>query len=70
MKIDNVEGVDDVIEDIDTDDSAFRVFFGWRFNPYISLEADYIDLGNPRANFDASGSSGDYESSWRGSRAI
>jgi opacity protein-like surface antigen len=61
VKIDDLEGVDDVLEDLDTDDSAFRVFFGWRFNPYISLEADYIDLGNPRGNFDASGSSGDYE---------
>ena len=30
-------------------------------HPYISLEADYVDLGNPRGNFDATGSSGDYE---------
>ena len=61
MKLDNLEGVDDVLGDLDTDDSAFRVFFGWRFNPYFSLEADYVDLGTPRGNFDATGSSGDYE---------
>lgn len=60
-KVEDLEGVDDVLEDLDADDSAYKVFFGWRFNPYISLEADYIDLGNPRGNFDASGSSGDYE---------
>jgi OOP family OmpA-OmpF porin len=60
-KVEDLEGVDDVLEDLDTDDSAFKVFFGWRFNPYISLEADYIDLGKPRGNFEASGSSGDYE---------
>lgn len=61
VKIDDLEGVDDVLEDLDTDDSAFKVFFGWRFNRFIALEADYVDLGNPRGNFDASGSSGDYE---------
>jgi OOP family OmpA-OmpF porin len=61
VKIDDIEEVDDVLEDIDTDDSAFKVFFGWRFNPYIAAEVDYVDLGNPRGNFDASGSSGDYE---------
>ena len=47
-KIENVEGVTDVIGNIDTDDSAWKVFLGWRFNKFISLEADYIDLGNPR----------------------
>ena len=61
VKLDSLEGVDDVLGDLDTDDSAFRVFFGWRFNPYFSLEADYVDLGAPRGNFDATGSSGDYE---------
>jgi hypothetical protein len=59
-KIDNVEGVTDVIGDIDTDDGAWKVFVGWRFNKFLSLEGDYIDLGNPRGNFDASGSDGDY----------
>jgi OOP family OmpA-OmpF porin len=58
--IKNVENVTDVIGDIDTDDGAWKVFAGWRFIKYLSLEADYIDLGNPRGNFDASGSNGDY----------
>ena len=61
VKVDDLEGVTDVLGDLDTDDSAWKLFFGWRFNPYFSLEADYIDLGNPRGNFEASGSSGDYE---------
>ena len=61
MKIDNLEGVGDTLEELDSDDSAYNLGFGWRFNPYIALEADYVDLGNPRGNFDASGSSGDYE---------
>ncbi|HEY4370089.1 MAG TPA: outer membrane beta-barrel protein [Steroidobacteraceae bacterium] len=61
VKIDNLEGVGDVLEELDSDDAAFKVFFGWRFNPYLALEADYVDLGAPNGNFDASGSSGDYE---------
>jgi hypothetical protein len=61
VKLDSLEGVGDVLEELDSDDSAFRVFFGWRFNPYFSLEADYLDLGAPNGNFDATGSSGDYE---------
>ncbi len=61
VKLDNLEGVGDVLEELDSDDSAFRVFFGWRFMPYFSLEMDYVDLGAPRGNFGATGSSGDYE---------
>lgn len=60
-KVENLEGVDEALEDVDTDDSAFKAFFGWRFNKFLALEADYIDLGNPEGNFDASGTSGDYE---------
>lgn len=59
--IEDIEGLTDAIRDLDTDDAAWKVFFGWRFNKFFSLEADYIDLGSPRGNFDASGTSGDYE---------
>jgi hypothetical protein len=61
VQIDNLEGVGDVLQDLDADDSAWKIVLGWRFNPYIALEADYIDLGAPNGNFDASGSSGQYE---------
>lgn len=60
-KIEDVDGLEDALEDLDADDSAYKLFFGWRFNPYIAAEIDYIDLGNPRGNFDATGTSGDYE---------
>lgn len=60
VKIDNVEDVTNVIGSIDTDDGAWKAFFGWRFNKFLSAELDYVDLGNPRGNFDASGSDGDY----------
>lgn len=61
VTIDDIDGLTDAIQDLDTDDSAYKLFFGWRFNRFFSLEADYIDLGNPRGNFDASGTSGDYQ---------
>lgn len=61
VTIENIEGVTDAVRDLDTDSDAYKVFFGWRLNPYLSLEADYIDLGQGDGNFDASGTSGEYE---------
>lgn len=37
-------------EDFDQDDTAFRVFGGWRFSPNFALELAYADLGNPSEN--------------------
>lgn len=61
VKVDDLEGVGDVLQDLDADDSAWKFILGWRFNPFLSIEADYIDLGAPNGDFDASGSSGQYE---------
>jgi OmpA-OmpF porin, OOP family len=61
VKVDDLEGVGDVLQDLDADDSAWKFVLGWRFNPFIAIEADYIDLGAPNGDFDASGSSGQYE---------
>jgi hypothetical protein len=43
-------------------DTTFKAFAGRRFNPYIGVELDYIDLGNPedtieerRVNADVNG---------------
>jgi hypothetical protein len=60
VTIENLEGVTDAVQDLDTDSDAFKVFFGWRLNPYVSFEADYIDLGNADGGFEASGTSGQY----------
>jgi hypothetical protein len=59
-KIKNLEGVTNAVRNLNEDDTAWKAFVGWRFAPYIAVEADYIDLGKPRGNFDASGTSGDY----------
>ena len=56
--VDDIEDIVDVAGDLDSDEDAYKFAFGWRFNPYISAELDYIDLGTPRANFEASGSGG------------
>lgn len=60
-KVEDIEGLTDAISNFDKeDDTAWKVFAGWRFMKWLALEAAYIDLGNPRGNFDASGTSGDY----------
>jgi hypothetical protein len=66
VSIDSLEGVGDVLEDLDADDSAWKLMLGWRFNPFISIEADYVDLGAPNGDFDATGSSGEYEVDFAG----
>lgn len=60
VTIESIEGVTEAVQDLDTDSDAYKVFFGWRLNPYLSLEADYIDLGRADGGFDASGTSGQY----------
>ncbi len=42
------------------DDNAWKLFAGWRLNPYLAFEAAYIDFGQPSDHFDASGSNGNY----------
>lgn len=61
VKIDDIDDTNNAIERLDDDDTAWKAFAGYRFNPYISLEAAYIDFGNPNGKASASGSSGDYQ---------
>lgn len=44
IKIDDVTGT----QDFDSDDTVYKIFGGYRFNPYFSVELDYIDLGSPK----------------------
>src|SRR4051812_43795624 len=60
VKIDDIDQTDDAIERLDDDDRSWKAFAGYRFNPYIALEAAYIDFGTPNSRSDASGSSGDF----------
>lgn len=45
---------------VDSNDNAWKLFAGYRFSPYWSLEAAYIDFGRPSDRFVASGSNGTY----------
>ena len=37
--------------EFDDDDTAYKIFAGWRFNPFLALEVDYMDLGSPTETF-------------------
>lgn len=49
-------------QSFDADDTVYKVFGGFRFNKFISVELDYIDLGNPGD----SGSNFSFESQVKG----
>jgi OOP family OmpA-OmpF porin len=62
LDIDNIEEAGSAISDIaKSDDNAWKIFAGYRINPYIALEGAYIDFGRPGDTFDTSGSHGNYE---------
>jgi hypothetical protein len=52
VEVDNVGDVTDTVRSFDADDTTFKAFAGWRFNPYIGVELDYMDLGNPEDTID------------------
>ena len=63
----NVDSIHDVDNAIDATfrgrhDEAWKIFGGYRLNPFLSFEAAYIDFGNPRDRATtASGSDGRYQ---------
>jgi OOP family OmpA-OmpF porin len=62
LNIEHLDDVDNAVETIrDSDDNAWKAFAGYRFMPYLALEAAYIDFGNPNDRFETSGSDGNYD---------
>ena len=47
VKIDDVDDVTTTIDRYDSDDTAYKVFGGWRMNPYLAFELAYVNLGSP-----------------------
>ena len=45
--IDDVDDVDATVDEWDDDDTAYKVFAGYRLNPYLAFELDYVNLGEP-----------------------
>lgn len=60
VNVDELSDTGDAIKRIDDDDNSWKVFVGWRINPYFAFELNYVDLGNPGDRLDSSGSDGDY----------
>jgi hypothetical protein len=61
LRIHNLNDVGAAADTIsDSKDNAWKVFVGYRFSPYWSLEAAYIDFGSPGDRFQANGSDGSY----------
>jgi opacity protein-like surface antigen len=49
-----------------SNDNAWKGFVGWRFNPYIGVEAAYVDYGRAGDRFTGTGSNGNYRVSVSG----
>jgi len=47
VEIDDVDTANGIQEAFDSDDTVYKLFAGWRFNPFIGVEVDYVDLGGP-----------------------
>jgi hypothetical protein len=60
IEIDGADGIDEALGRLDDNDTAWQAFIGWRLNPYISLQAAYVDFGRPEDEFSTRGSSGNY----------
>lgn len=61
LNIEHLDDVDDAAQTVaKSDDNAWKVFAGYRFLPWLGVEAAYIDFGQPSDSFDATGSNGNY----------
>src|SRR5262245_17092538 len=47
LDIDNPDDVEETIDRYSSDDTAWKAFVGYRVNPYLSVEAAYVNLGSP-----------------------
>lgn len=47
VEIDDVNTANNIQDTFDSDDTVFKLFAGWRFNPFFGVELDYVDLGAP-----------------------
>jgi len=67
LDVDDLGDAGDAIGDIvEAEDNAWKIFVGYRFNPYIGVEAAYIDFGQASDGFDASGTHGNFEANISG----
>jgi hypothetical protein len=48
-EIEELDDIPDTVLDFDEDESAFKVFAGWRFNKFLAIQGDYYDFGDSTA---------------------
>jgi hypothetical protein len=61
LHLHNLNDVGTAVTDIThTDDDAWKAFVGFRFNPFVGVEAAYVDFGHPNDSFRTYGSDGVY----------
>ena len=61
LKMDSLRDVPGAVSTIrDSNDNAWKGFVGYRFLPFLGVEAAYINLGRPGDRFTATGSNGNY----------
>jgi hypothetical protein len=62
LKPDDISDVGSGLVDITrAHGDAFKITAGYRFMPYVAVEANYIDFGTPNSTFFTSGSDGNYK---------
>jgi Outer membrane protein beta-barrel domain len=45
--IDDVDDLDETVQGWDEEDTAYKLFAGYRLNRFVAFELDYINLGDP-----------------------
>jgi len=45
--IDDINDVDDTVDAWNADDTAYKIFAGYRLNRFLAFELDYVNLGEP-----------------------
>ena len=66
--VDDIDDTDEAIYKIDDEDNAWKIFAGWRINPYFAFELNYVDFGENSGSTgsDTGGSSGNYTAEFAG----
>ena len=61
LGIQHLDDVPDAVQSVGhTRTDAWKAYGGYRFSPYIGIEAAYIDFGHAKDQFSATGSNGNY----------
>jgi opacity protein-like surface antigen len=62
VQVDDIDDADEAVSSIDDDGNAWKIFAGWRLNPYFAFELNYVDFGENSGSTGSNtgGTSGNY----------